>query len=118
MLGVLGQRQCGPRVLRMRSEDFVRRLKIFSRVLVASAFLMWACFYYLTNHYDSTRPTGADEGSGRVYSLNSHGHVVYLTATEEYRIRFLVLAAVSCFVYGFLVDRSLRRLSADSDGGD
>jgi hypothetical protein len=73
--------------------------------------MAWGCFYYLTNHYDRTRPTVAQDECGRVYSLNSHGHIVYLTTTEQYRLRFLVAAAVACFVSGFLVDRKVRALS-------
>jgi hypothetical protein len=99
----------------MQSEDLMRRLRLISRTLVASALLVWAYFYYLSNHYDDTRPTVADEVSGRVFPLNSHGHVVYLTMTEEYLIRFLVLAAVGCFISGFVIDRRFRRLSDDSD---
>ena len=102
--------QTGPIVV----EDLMRRLRLISRTLVASALLVWAYFYYLSNHYDDTRPTVADEVSGRVYPLKSHGHVVYLTMTEEYLVRFLVFAAVGCFISGFIVDRRFRRLPADS----
>jgi hypothetical protein len=81
---------------------------MFSRLLIASAFLIWGYFYYLTNHYDGTRPTVVQEEYGRVYSLNSHGHIVYLTTAEKYRLRLLVVAAIGCFVSGFLIDRKVR----------
>ena len=88
----------------------MRRIKLLSRGFVAAALLMWGLFCYLTNHYDSTLPTVADRESGRIYSLNSHGHIVYLTVSEEFRMFFLVSAAVLCFLAGFLIDIRLRRL--------
>lgn len=95
----------------------MRRQRPASKVLVALALLIWGCFYLLTNRYDATRPTVENELSGRVYPLNSHGHVVYLTRTEEYSIRFLVFAAVSCFIAGLVLDRRSRRLHEQPDHG-
>ena len=80
-------------------------LKARSRAFVVASLLWWGCFWFLTNHYDATRPTLSDDAAGRSYSLNSHGHVVYLNRSEALRMYGSVFLAVTCFVLGFLIDR-------------
>jgi len=70
-----------------------------------TSLLVGLFFCYLTNHYDATRPMLSDEASGRTYSLNSHGHVVYLNRSEAFRMYGLVFLAVTFFVSGFLIDK-------------
>ena len=39
--------------------------------------------YVLWVHYDSAKPRSPDAAAGRIYSLNTHGSVVYLDSREH-----------------------------------
>ena len=80
------------------------RQKVLSLLLMSSAVLIWFGCFYLSVRYDWTRPTLADDLSGRIYSLSNHGHVVYLTMTER-GLFALAFAALVCFVSGYLLHR-------------
>jgi hypothetical protein len=49
---------------------------------------------YLWNVYAQTRPATIDIDGGRVYSLITHGKVVYLTQAERVRLDLLMRAGV------------------------
>ena len=63
---------------------------------------VWFYHFYVWDQYDRTRPIHADYSSGRVHSLNNHGHVVYLTDEEDARLRNLTILAFSLFGCGFV----------------
>ena len=48
--------------------------------------------------YDHTRPSVLNTVSGRVYSLSTHGHTVYLTMAEQGWLWGLLVGAVVCFI--------------------
>ena len=100
----------------MRDSTF--RQKVLSRLLVTVAVLIWFGCCYLYIHYDETRPTIADELSGRIYSISNHGHIVYLTWGEQSGLFLLGLGAFVCFFCGYLLDRRLRNKLAQSDQGN
>jgi cellobiose-specific phosphotransferase system component IIC len=55
--------------------------------------------------YNSTKPTTPQPEQDRTYSSNNHGHVVYLTGTEQFRIYGLggtgaVIVVVAAFFKG------------------
>jgi hypothetical protein len=83
-----------------------------SQLLVTAALLIWFSFARVYRHYQSTCPTVADENAGRIYSLNEHGHVVYLTWSEQSSLISLALATAVCFFSGYLVDRKIRKALA------
>jgi hypothetical protein len=85
--------------------DSTFRQKVFSRLLVTGAVLIWFACWHLGVHYDKSRPARADELSGRIYSINNHGHIVYLTLAEQCGLFSLGFAAVACFISGYLLDR-------------
>ena len=90
------------------------RQRAVARWLVAAALLIWSVFFCLTFQYQNSLPTVADEQSGRVYSLNEHGHIVYLTLGEQCGLFALIFAAVGCFVSGYVIDRKARNALAES----
>ena len=83
-----------------------RVLKVLSRVLATAAVIIWLGFIAQTLQFDASRPT--QPKTDRVYCLNNHGHVVYLTAEEQHWLDFLERMAVSLFLLGFVLD-SIRR---------
>ena len=94
--------------------DFISRQKVLARVLVTTAVLVWFVGWHLGVHYGGTRPTAADEISGRIYSLTNHGHTVYLTLTERvnpllFGNHCLAITALVCFVSGYFIDRRVRK---------
>ncbi len=78
-----------------------KTLKAVSRVLGGAAVIIWLVFIAQGLQYDATRPTVAPPSEGRAYSLNNHGHVVYLTSEEQDWLDLLVRAAISLFLLGF-----------------
>ena len=67
------------------------------------ALLLWASSLFLFYQYDATRPTSPQPFEGRVFSQNNHGHVVYLTAEEDFRTDLMNWVAFGIFMIGFLI---------------
>jgi hypothetical protein len=53
--------------------------------------LSWVASFVLWYRYAFTRPAAQDPAAGRIYSLNTHGSLVYLTSSE-----YVVLYALMC----------------------
>ena len=67
---------------------------------VASAILslgFWTASFILWYHYAFSRPAVRQPEAGRVYGLNTHGTVVYLTSHEHFLLYFLMVAGLVCF---------------------
>jgi hypothetical protein len=73
-------------------------------LLCSSALAIWLFHFYVWYQYDGTRPLRSDALSGRVYPLNTHGHVVYLNKEEDARLTRLTIVAVSLFGIGGLIE--------------
>ena len=71
--------------------------------LAVLALVIWFSHFLLFYQYDGTRPTVAQPYEGRVFGQNNHGHVVYLTTEEEFRIEFMRGIAFAFFMTGFLI---------------
>jgi hypothetical protein len=56
--------------------------------------VIWFGAFGLWFQYDGTRPTTPQIESGRVYALNTHSHIVYLTMAEC--VRLYGLMAIGC----------------------
>jgi len=80
--------------------------------LVATALVTFGVAVCLTLSYLDTRPTSSQPELGRVYLLNNHGRLVYLTATEAYLRIGLYAFSVAVFVAGALLDWFLVRRPA------
>jgi hypothetical protein len=65
--------------------------------------LIWLGHFVLFYQYDGTRPPAPEVYEGRVFPQNNHGHVVYLTVEEEFRINFMRGTAFALFMTGFLI---------------
>jgi hypothetical protein len=65
--------------------------------------LLWFGSFLLFYQYDATRPESPQPFEGRVFSQNNHGHVVYLTAKEDFRIDLIRLTAFGIFMILFLI---------------
>jgi hypothetical protein len=82
-----------------------KMIKIVSGVLAVG---LWFSSFFLWVYYNSHRPTVYHPEDGRIFPLETHGTIVYLTATEHYllyglmgaAIGFMLLAAFSYFVSG------------------
>lgn len=68
---------------------FVRFAKASSRFLAFLAMASWFGFIGLFCHYDAIRPTVPLPNEGKVYPSNNHGHVVYLSESDEGRLNLL-----------------------------
>lgn len=64
---------------------------------------LWLTYMGLWERYARTRPTAADPSVGRVYSLNEHGVIVYLTSAEQHRLHILAWAAAISFLIAVLI---------------
>jgi len=62
--------------------------------LAASGFACLGSLLYLTILFSSTRPRSQHPEIGRVYPLNNHGVVVYLTRGENFAFVLLIVLAV------------------------
>ncbi len=68
--------------------------KVLSAILSLG---FWAASFVLWYHYAFTRPAVRQPGAGRVYPLDTHGTVVYLTSHEHFLLYFLMAAGVLFF---------------------
>jgi len=59
---------------------------------------------WLWNRYAATFPSLADATAGRVYPLNTHGHIVFLTTAEHTRLYALIFSSVTLFLVAVLID--------------
>ena len=75
-----------------RARTLWKALEIGAVVVAA---VLWFTYSFLWTHYDSTRPRIPDPGAGRIYRLNTHGSIVYLTRGEEFLLNVLLLTSVS-----------------------
>jgi hypothetical protein len=75
---------------------------VVAGLLACSGLAIWLFHTYVWYDYDRTRPRRADSASGRVYPLNTHGHVVYLTEAEDARLTRLAVLSFSLICGGLI----------------
>ena len=68
-----------------------------SVALGIASFILWT-------YYDYTRPHVADPSAGRIYSLHTHGSIVYLTRAEEFSLHSLMWIAGICAVIAVCIE--------------
>ncbi|MGH9733956.1 MAG: hypothetical protein ACRD8A_05135 [Candidatus Acidiferrales bacterium] len=73
-------------------------------VLAFSALAIWFFHFYLWYQYDGSLPIRPDASTGRVYALNTHGHCVYLTKTEDFRLWGLAFVTSILFIVAIIVN--------------
>lgn len=67
-------------------------------IIAVSALELWFFSMGLVIHYDATMPNTPDAASGRVILQNSHGSIVYLTHSQQLRIRVLEFGSGALFL--------------------
>jgi hypothetical protein len=86
---------------------------VFGKIVCWLGVAAWLGFLGLQLHYADTRPTQEQPDQGRLFSLNSHGKVVYLTLhelTEWYHLGEAAVVLIACAaVLGFAAKRRQRR---------
>lgn len=70
-------------------------LKLISGVL---ALCFWVSSFFVWKYFDAHLLKTAEVASGRVYPLNTHGSVVYLTSGEHYFLYGLIFAGIVFFL--------------------
>jgi hypothetical protein len=88
------------------SNDLRSRLPNWLGIL---SLLIWCASFYLWYQYAFTRPTVAQPSIGRIYGLNTHGSVVYLTSAERLRLFGLQAIAAALMIVALLVQFKGRR---------
>jgi hypothetical protein len=81
--------------------DPARKLVIFLGFL---ALAVWFFHFYVWYQYDGSRPTHVDSSLGRVFPLNTHGHTVYLTKSEDQNLAGLTVLTFGLFISAVLID--------------
>ena len=81
-----------------------RLLKIFQVILVYSAVALGISEGLLWMRYYDTRPHLPDVVSGRTVALNTHGIAVYVTNTEYFRLKALMVATGACFITAIVIE--------------
>lgn len=71
----------------------MRNITIITGFVMITVMLSMVCLFW---HYAETRPIAAQQQVGRVYPLNIHGRVVYLTRPEHIGVDLLEATAVVC----------------------
>ena len=62
------------------------------------ALCFWFSSFFLWKYFDANLTTRAQPGDGRIYPLNTHGSVVYLTFSEHYFLYGLIVVGVIFFL--------------------
>jgi hypothetical protein len=68
------------------------------------ALAVWLFHLYVWYRFDGSRPSQPDRLSGRIYALNTHGHIVFLSRDENRELAGLTIAAVSLFGVAVVID--------------
>src|SRR5437588_12331067 len=100
-----------------------KTMVVLARVIIRVGVAVWFGFLCLWSYYGFSRPTSKQPESGRLYPLDTHGHVAYLTVAEINNLHYvrdtglgLVLVAV---VMGLIVEmREGRNAQGQSNQGD
>jgi hypothetical protein len=86
----------------------MRALKLLSGI---AALCFWFSSFFVWLHFDTYGSTIAEPESGRVFQLNTHGSVVYLTAGEHNLLYGLIVAGVMFFLFTVILHLLERRKS-------
>jgi hypothetical protein len=79
------------------------------RVLGPLALLCWFSFGGLYVWYDFNRPHVPDASVGRVYSINNHGSIAYLTLREAVVLYGLAGVSAALLLVGVGIEAATRR---------
>jgi hypothetical protein len=63
-----------------------------------AALCFWFSSFFVWRHFDASRSKIDQSESGRIFPLDTHGSVVYLTAREHYFLYGLIAFGAAFFV--------------------
>ncbi len=86
-----------------------RNATILGRCAVVMAVGLWVCFFELDVYFDHARPHVLDAAAGRVYALNNHGSIAYLTRGENKLRLGLECGALGLICVAALIQYLVRR---------
>jgi hypothetical protein len=73
-------------------------LKIVKVVSGILGVVFWFSSFFVWQYYDAYRPTTYLPEAGRIFPLNTHGSIVYLTTGEHYLLCGLMAAGIGFFL--------------------
>jgi hypothetical protein len=82
---------------------------IIGRCVAVLALTSWICFWGLYNYMASSRPHLIDVAAGRIYALNNHGSIGYLTRGEHTFLYSFEYLAIGLLVVGAFLQYRIRR---------
>jgi hypothetical protein len=71
---------------------------LLAKILIRVGVFAWFGFLALYTYYGFSRPVSKQTDSGRLYVLDTHGHVAYLTLAEVHNLHHLRDAATGLVV--------------------
>jgi hypothetical protein len=80
------------------SQMSLKTKTVVARCAAALALISWICFIELYIYLDYTRPRKIDVAAGRIFSLNNHGSIAYLTRSEHTFLYAFAYVAGAFFV--------------------
>ncbi len=84
---------------------------VIETVSAVSALGVFLYYMFLGEQFTHTRPREANPSTGRIYPLNNHGYVVYLTNSEQHRLHILVWTAAFSFLIAVLIGVFIKKSS-------
>jgi hypothetical protein len=89
--------------------------KMWKQLSAIVALVSWTASFVLWYHYAFTRSDVRQPESGRIYPLNTHGSIVYLTSHERFLLYGLMVVGAVCFLLTaglhYIANRQLPRHS-------
>jgi hypothetical protein len=86
----------------------------WASLLSKGAVAVWLSAFVLFFHYQATRPVLSRPDVGRIYAWNNHGHIVYLTHSEQSNL--YVLGGIgSCMMLLAIIFFSYSKRAASKD---
>jgi hypothetical protein len=93
-----------------------KKITILGRCVVILAAISWGCFFELYIYLDYTRPHVIDVAAGRIYVLNNHGSMAFLTRGEQIFLYSFEYAAIGLFIVAAFLQYRMRRASSGVPG--
>lgn len=78
--------------------DGSRMIKVLKLISGVLALGVWFSSFFLWEYFDAHKPNIAEPSRGRIYPLNTHGSIVYLSQGEHYALYGLVAAGATFFL--------------------
>ena len=74
--------------------DNLARLTLFAKITSRVGVFAWFSYLCLTLYYAFSRPATQQPDAGRLYRLETHGRIAYLTHGESANLHLLLISAI------------------------